>query len=126
MHVPNAHHRPKVAAPKHATVPRPYIPHAKHFYDSQEKLAQRSAAGEILGKTQPSRVEQNNVPYTEEGYVPNIQGAEEQWDIPVGPDNPVQPYDEAGVWSVCWDDEAEAVYYYNNENGEATWVPPSA
>ena len=128
MNVPNAHRRPKVAAPKQAALPRPYVPHAKHFYEQQEKLAARTAAGEILGKTQRRYVDNTKVPYTEEGYVPTSQS--EQWaaaeedGYPVGPDNPVKPYDADGIWSACWDEEAEAVYYYNNENGEATWIPP--
>ena len=35
-------------------------------------------------------------------------------------------YDEEGevVWSQCWDDEAGAVYYFNNATGEASWLPP--
>lgn len=28
------------------------------------------------------------------------------------------------TWSSCWDDEVQAVYYYNKETGEATWIPP--
>ena len=130
MNVPNAFHRPKVAMPKNAALPRPYVPHAKHFYDQQEKLAARTASGEVLGKTQARHVNAGNVPYTEDGYVPTAQdtqwqATEEYYDeSPVGPDNPVKAYDAAGIWSACWDEEAEAVYYYNNENGEATWIPP--
>jgi hypothetical protein len=40
----------------------------------------------------------------------------------VGPENPVLQLNE--LWSACWDDEAGAVYYYNQETGEATWLPP--
>lgn len=29
-----------------------------------------------------------------------------------------------GGWSECWDDEAGAVYYYNDNTGEATWLRP--
>ena len=39
-------------------------------------------------------------------------------------ENPVVAYDNEGIWSACWDDSAEAVYYYNNVTGEATWIPP--
>ena len=28
------------------------------------------------------------------------------------------------TWSACWDDQAGAVYYYNNITGEATWINP--
>jgi hypothetical protein len=40
----------------------------------------------------------------------------------VGPENPILPLND--LWSACWDDEAGAVYYYNQETGEATWIPP--
>lgn len=40
----------------------------------------------------------------------------------VGPDNPVVQLND--TWSACWDDEAGAVYYYNQVTGEATWIPP--
>ncbi len=43
-------------------------------------------------------------------------------DIPVGPENPVKALNE--TWSACWDDQAGAVYYYNNVSGEATWISP--
>lgn len=43
-------------------------------------------------------------------------------DAPVGPDNPVKRLND--TWSACWDDEAGAVYYYNYQTGEATWLPP--
>ena len=35
-------------------------------------------------------------------------------------------YDDEGevVWAQCWDDEAGAVYYFNNATGEASWLPP--
>lgn len=29
-----------------------------------------------------------------------------------------------GNWCECWDDEAGAVYYYNDNTGEATWLRP--
>lgn len=41
---------------------------------------------------------------------------------PVGPDNPYQQLNE--TWTKCWDKEAGAVYYYNNDTGEATWIQP--
>jgi len=122
LDVPNAPARLPQALPKHAALPRPYVPHAKHFYDGQQKLANRMANGEILGSYRKNYVDQVNIPAMEEDYVVTAQAGEDEW--PVGPDNPVKPYDESGIWSACWDEEAEAVYYYNNENGEATWIPP--
>lgn len=124
LNVPNAQVRMQNAIPKQATLPRPYIPHAKHFFDSQAKLANRTASGEILGSYKKNYVDPANVMYTEPGFVPTPVTASVTDDFPVGPDNPVKPYDAAGIWSACWDAEAEAVYYYNNENGEATWIPP--
>lgn len=43
-------------------------------------------------------------------------------DEPLGPDNPFKDIDD--TWTACWDDEARAVYYYNKQSGEATWLPP--
>jgi hypothetical protein len=40
----------------------------------------------------------------------------------VGPSKPSKDLDD--IWSACWDDEAGAVYYYNKNTGEATWLPP--
>jgi len=125
LDVPNAQVLRHQALPKQAALPRPYVPHAKHFFEGQAKLANRTANGEILGSYRKNYVDATNVPVMEEGYVVTPAGAaadEDAW--PVGPDNPVKPHDAAGIWSACWDDEAEAVYYYNNKNGEATWIPP--
>ena len=119
--IPNTHFRQNYAQPKQAALPRPYVPHSKHFFEGQAKLANRTTSGEILGSYRKNYVEKVNIPYTEQGYVPQVAA---EVVVPVGPDNPIQPYDADGVWSACWDDEAMAVYYYNNENGEATWIPP--
>jgi hypothetical protein len=43
-------------------------------------------------------------------------------DEPLGPDNPVKVLND--TWTACWDDEAGAIYYYNQLSGEATWLPP--
>ena len=43
-------------------------------------------------------------------------------DEPVGPNNPLKVLDD--YWSACWDEQASAVYYYNNISGEATWLHP--
>jgi len=72
-------------------------------------LKNRSPAGQILGSYAKRYVPEKNVPYV-------------QPDIPVGPDNPVKALND--IWSSCWDKEAGAVYYYNNNTGEATWIKP--
>lgn len=115
--IPNAHKRLNVAPPKHPALPRPYVPESKRFFDEQHSLANRNTRGEILGQPAKTYVNYENVPYAEpaEQVVP---------ENPVGPDNPVKALDESGIWSACWDDNAEAIYYYNNETGEATWIPP--
>ena len=129
-HLPNAGKKGFLMhnkAPAKPQVPRPYIPQAKHFFDQQQKLANRTVAGEILGKDQPTFVDPNRVPYMDPDYVVTAQGQgaleEEEREMPTA-ENPVVAYDTDGVWSACWDDEAEAVYYYNNVTGEATWIPP--
>ena len=40
----------------------------------------------------------------------------------VGPSKLSKDLDD--TWSACWDDEAGAIYYYNKNTGEATWLPP--
>lgn len=42
--------------------------------------------------------------------------------LPIGPENPVIDLNE--VWSAYWDDAAGAVYYYNHDTREATWIYP--
>ena len=79
-------------------------------------------SGEILGKNQPKYVDSSRVPYMEDDYLNNLQQEQER-EMPTA-ENPVVAYDADGIWSSCWDEEAEAVYYYNNVTGEATWIPP--
>ena len=87
-------------------------------------MANRAITGEILGQKQPAYVDSARVPHLEEGYLSNMQAqAQQEREMPTA-DNPVVAYDAEGVWSACWDDSAEAVYYYNNITGEATWIPP--
>jgi hypothetical protein len=124
-HMPNAakkglmqHHKP----PARPQVPRPYIPPDSHFFKNQEQMANRAITGDILGQKQPSYVDPTRVPHLEEDYLSNMQAQQER-EMPTA-DNPVVAYDAEGVWSACWDDSAEAVYYYNNITGEATWIPP--
>ena len=124
--IPNSHVRQNFVAPPKAALPRPYVPHAKHFFEGQAKLANRTTSGEILGSYTRNYVDKANLPYTEPGFVAQAAAVSAQAAVAVqvGPDNPIQPYDAAGIWSACWDEEASAIYYYNNSNGEATWIPP--
>jgi hypothetical protein len=43
-------------------------------------------------------------------------------EIPLGPDNKYKKLNDE--WSAYYDDEAGAVYYYNEISGEATWIKP--
>lgn len=124
-HMPNAARKGLMQSnkpPARPQVPRPYVPAAKHFYANQEQLANRAVSGEILGKNQPKYVDSSRVPYMEDDYLNNLQQEQER-EMPTA-ENPVVAYDADGIWSSCWDEEAEAVYYYNNVTGEATWIPP--
>ncbi len=127
-HLPNAGKKGILMhnkAPLRPEVPRPYVPAAKHFFEAQKKLANRTTDGEILGKDQPNYVDADRVPYMDPGYVvaPQAPDAGYEREMPTA-ENPVVAYDDEGIWSACWDDSAEAVYYYNNVTGEATWIPP--
>lgn len=124
-HLPNAARKGLMQGnkpPARPQVPRPYVPTAKHFYQNQEQLANRTTDGGILGKAQPVYVDPARVPHLEDDYLANLQQQQER-EMPTA-ENPIVAYDAEGVWSACWDEEAEAVYYYNNYTGEATWIPP--
>lgn len=109
MHVPNAHHRPHIPPSKAPAIPRPLVGGDHPDFINCALLSNRSADGKILGSHQKRYVDAKNVPTL-------------QSDVPVGPDNPVKTLNEE--WSACWDDEAGAVYYYNQISGEATWIAP--
>jgi hypothetical protein len=79
-------------------------PNAEHY------LHNRTINGKMIGSPAKRYVSEQNIP-----YLPP--------DRPVGPDNPVKALN--AVWSACWDGEAGAIYYYNQESGEATWIPPT-
>ena len=40
----------------------------------------------------------------------------------VGPHNPSRQLDD--TWAAYWDDQAGAVYYFREDTGEASWIPP--
>jgi hypothetical protein len=135
-HLPN-HHTKNFTKPWNPRVPRPYVPQGKHFFAGQAKLSNRTTSGAILGDNAPTYIDPNKVPhadpaelghqpvayndpYAQETQLFNVNGEP----IYVNADNPVEWYDNEGIWSACWDDGAEAVYYYNNQTGEASWLPP--
>lgn len=130
-------HLPSNAALRRFEPPTVAAQHAR-----SPPLARRTAAGQVLGTPDKRYVEYRHVP---EGYVPPPQAAEEadpsfyqshqedsgsvQTAQTAGPETPIVPYTwdpatGAIVWAQCWDDEAGAVYYFNNATGEASWLPP--
>eukprot|EP01036_Dinobryon_divergens_P030221 gene30221-39428_t len=110
VHTANAVVRPVIPKPMEPTLPKAYdIPTVEKFSTSP-LLKGRTPSGQILGSYSRRYVPAQNVPYMEA-------------DNPVGPDNPVKAIND--VWSACWDNEAGAVYYYNQSTGEATWIQPA-
>jgi hypothetical protein len=95
--------------PARATIPKAYPTLSNELFTGVNLLHNRSANGKILGQAAQRFISEAHVP-----YLPPEE--------PVGPDNPYVAINE--TWTKCWDHEAGAVYYYNNINGEATWVPP--
>lgn len=110
VHTANAVVRPVIPKPIQPTLPKVYdIPTVEKFSTSP-LLKSRTPSGQILGSYSRRNVPTQNVPLLEA-------------DNPVGPDNPVKAIND--VWSACWDNEAGAVYYYNQSTGEATWIQPA-
>jgi hypothetical protein len=108
-HIPNAPNRALLPPSKFVTTARPQPVLTSAPYSQSSILNNRTPNGTILGSPQKKFVSEANVP-----YLPP--------DEPVGPDNPVKQLNE--TWSACWDKEAGAIYYYNNNTGEATWLKP--
>eukprot|EP01031_Cornospumella_fuschlensis_P039937 gene39937-48639_t len=109
--MPNAHRFNFQAPPKMSTLPKPYTPLNPTDFSSSAMLNNRTANGRILGTAAKRFISESNVPPMPV-YV----------DEPVGPDNLYVQMNE--TWTKCWDNEAGAVYYYNNITGEATWIQP--
>jgi len=126
--------------PAHAALRRFEPPTIAAQHARSPPLAKRTAAGEVLGTPDKRYVEYRHVP---EGYVPPPEPAPAEADASyyqedsgsvqtaqtAGPETPIVPYTwdpatGAIVWAQCWDDEAGAVYYFNNATGEASWLPP--
>jgi len=125
-HIPNAPFRDKLPKPRAPSLPRPFVPEAKEAFNDFPLLANRTPDGKILGAYSKRYMDPTHVPYLDHsqtvasagggggGGASNVLTAPD-----VGPDNPIKQLNE--TWSACWDDQAGAVYYYNNITGEATW-----
>jgi hypothetical protein len=144
---------PSSTVPRLPSIPRPFVPKPRADYAHLPQMHQRSADGKIFGGATRRYVPTEYVPYldpaavvqTEAGqYDQQCEQYEQQYDqqeyqqeyqqeeeyqeyqvaldAPVGPDNPMKQL--SVEWCACWDDEAGAVYYYNQTSGEATWVMP--
>jgi len=120
----------------YTSIPRPFMP-LQVQKNERDLLHNRKADGKIMGDYRKRYVEADNIPFMRHGDAPGAA-----WVDPdpaaqaraqflqvlgpapygVGPGQPARDLDE--TWSAFWDDEAGAVYYYNQTTGEATWVPP--
>jgi hypothetical protein len=95
--------------PPMTTLPRAYPTLMTEDFATSPMLHNRTANGKILGSVGKRFITENHIP-----YLPP--------ELPVGPDNPYQQLND--IWYKCWDKEAGAVYYYNQQTGEATWIQP--
>ena len=96
--------------PAHPTLPKVFpVLDQKDFNHVDGLLVNRTANGKILGNAAHRYINPSHVPYNPP-------------EEPVGPSNPYQKLND--TWTKCWDGEAGAVYYYNNQTGEATWIQP--
>lgn len=95
-------------------------------------LHARTSSGEILGSPKKRIINANHVPYISADSYMAMRAtksvtADGGVDInaliaSVNEENNVQQLTE--MWCACFDNEAKAIYYYNNQTGEATWVQP--
>ena len=108
-HLPNAANRPLLPPSRNVTTARPMPVLTASAYSNVPMMSNRAPDGTILGSPSKQFVPEAKVP-----YLPP--------DEPVGPDNPVKSLND--TWTACWDNEAGAIYYYNQISGEATWIPP--
>ena len=130
--------------PTKPTYSTPYIPPPIESIPTELLHYYRAANGRLLSslvKPSPKYVNPNNVPAYTGGLSSSTQLAttsslenssalrpatsSSTVSLKIAtatPENPVVDIDE--TWSSCWDDEVQAVYYYNKITGEATWIPP--
>lgn len=80
--------------------------------------------GDAKGQMQPDNLNSSRSPTAAADAKTAYDAMEEIDEIiaSLGPENVVQQLTD--LWCACFDDEAKAIYYYNNETGEATWVKP--
>jgi len=98
-----------VPPPKEPTIPRPYVGNSASEFKEGPLLNNRMPDGQILGSLQKR--------FADPEHVPHLKA-----EIPLGPDNKYKKLNDE--WSAYYDDEAGAVYYYNEISGEATWIKP--
>lgn len=98
-----------VPPPKEPTIPRPYVGNSPSEFKEGPLLNNRMPNGQILGSLQKR--------FADSEHVPQLKA-----EIPLGPDNKYKKLNDE--WSAYYDDEAGAVYYYNEISGEATWIKP--
>ena len=134
-----------MAFPKsnYVSIPRPYVPAVPNKNESK-LLHNRKPNGKIMGDYTKRYADSSTVPYlqgqeqwqqedTYQNTSAVVEGSgnegagESDWlsygpPWGIGPDTPALQLNHQ--WSGYWDDEAGAVYYYNEDSGEATWVPP--
>ena len=140
----------KIALPFNVAVPKFVPPIDPNDFMGESMLSRRTASGSILGSHDKRYVDTVHVPVLEgyEGYqyhqleevqnesiypdMGSSQNVDELYSMSstktAGPYNQVVPYVvlDSGQWSQCWDEEVKAVYYYNHDTGEASWLPPDA
>lgn len=108
-----------------AAYPIPYIPPRIDAFQAYPLLRNRAPDGTILGSYKKNYIDPSHVPRMDSGSTRLVLTSSQEMKaaLPeVGPDNPVMDIND--TWSSCWDEEVQAVYYYNKETGEATWIPP--
>ncbi len=109
-HTVNAPTRAPIAPPVHVSIPRPYPVITSNTQSSASPyLNNRTITGQMLGSPARNYIPEKHIP-----YLPP--------DVPVSAENPVKALN--ATWSACWDKEVGAIYYYNQDSGEATWIPP--
>ena len=98
-----------IPPPKEPTVPRPYVGNNPNEFKDGPMLNNRLPNGQILGSMQKRFADPDKVPHY-------------QAELPLGPNNKYKKLNDE--WSAYYDDEAGAVYYFNEISGEATWIKP--
>jgi len=99
-----------------------YVPQAEPSKSSESYISGSIGLLEV-GNPKLSRFKTSKVnAQLDEFAIKNASSSSHLDVTDVGPSKPSKDLDD--IWSACWDDEAGAVYYYNKNTGEATWLPP--